>query len=170
MIMFFMVIILANSSDIFKFKSVKKFWRDMNRAYSFYLDDMTGVEGAEYELLVYSSVPAMIETCVDSTDGSLIEEIGAVPGLVPVENANTTIHLLCQDTENNNGFTITVAEAEGVTINLMDSQTNVQGLFIVDKETRYLMYYAKLSEALELSGNLIMPFTGALTKVGNCAE
>lgn len=142
----------------------------MNRSYSFYLDDMTGMEGAEYEMLVFSSVPADINTCVRSEDGSLIEEIGAVTGLVQVPNASTTIHLLCQDSTNNNGFVITVAEEEGVTINLMDNLTNIQGLFIVEKETRYLLYYSKLSESIQLSGNLIMPFTGALTKVGNCTE
>lgn len=161
---------MADTSAVFKFKSMKRFFRDMNRPYSFYLDDMTGLEGAEYELLVYSSVPSDINTCVQSENGMLIEDIGAVKGLIPVDNASTTIHLLCQDSVNNNGFTITVAEEEGVTINLMDSQTNVHGLFIVNKETRYLLYYAVLTEALELKGNLIMPFVGALTKDGNCTD
>lgn len=156
----------SSTSHFFDFRLNKNFFRDINKNYAFDVDGLTGSDGGdEYLIKVYSSVPADINNCVDEY-GCVLESVN---GLTETQSSETdhTIHLLYTDTENNYGFTITVAEANGVTLSIPDD-ASIQGIFIINKATGYLFAYARLSNPIELSGNIILPFTGALCKVGNC--
>lgn len=162
-----------NTSHFFNFQLVSRFFRDMNKSSAFSLDGMNGVSDSdEYQLIVYESIPADIGSCTND-DGQLLIKSKYPADLKLLENNvfSATIHLLCQDTENNNGFTISVAEDNGISIALSNGENGyhkIQGLFLINSDTRYLLAYARLSDPIEIKDNLILPFTGALCKVGNC--
>ena len=144
------------------------FWRDFNKSYAFDVDGMTGANGGdEYAIKLYSSIRADIENCIDEY-GCLLS---SASGLQVVETSavnDSTVHLLFSDTSNNLGFTITVAEANGVTLTIGDNDVAIQGIFIVKKDTGYLFAYARLNNAETFKTNIILPFVGALGQVGNC--
>lgn len=162
----------TNTSHIFDFKLNKRFLWDMNKTNTFSLDGMNGVNDSdEYTLIVFSSIPSDIYSCVDD-DGCLLPSVKFPSGLQYMNNTpfTATIHLLAQNNSNNNGVTISVAEENGVSISLAtpDGYKNIQGLFIINSDTRYLLAYSRLSNAITISENLILPFTGALCDIGNC--
>lgn len=162
----------TSNLHFFDFKLNKNFFWDMNKTNTFSLDGMNGVNDSdEYTLIVFSSIPADIYSCCDD-EGCLLPSSKFPSGLQYMNNApfSATVHLLCQNTANNNGITITVAEENGVSISLAtpDGYKNIQGLFLINSDTRYLLAYARLSNAITINDNLILPFTGALCKIGNC--
>ena len=160
----------TNTSHSFDFYLVKRFWRDMNKSSTFSLDGMNGLSDSdEYTLIVYSSIPSDIGSCTND-DGQLLPESKYPADLKLINNTvfSATVHLLCQDTENNNGFSISVAEENSVSIAMGDDYKQIQGMFLINSNTRYLLAYSRLSNAVTIKDNLILPFNGALCKVGNC--
>ena len=157
-----------NSSVMLEFKLTDKFFRDMNRPYAFDIDYMNGTENSdEYTLILFSSIPADIKSCLND-NGQLLEAYPPQLIEAPCDPNTATIHLLCQDTENNHGFNISVAEINGVSIQLGNEANNIQGAFIINTNTRYLIAYCRLTEPLKIKDSLIIPFVSSLVQVGNC--
>lgn len=174
-----------DTSVFFNFVTTNYFYRQLNL--KFFVDGMSGANGDSYDLLFYRSMPSSIYTVLDS-DGCMSDDESYSNGLVllntkvlqtnastdtasssSVSNGvNATVHLLWQDTVNNNGFTISVVEDSGITVNADDSETTLQGMILRHTDTKYVLAYSRLTEPVTVSKPIVLPFTGALVKVGNC--
>lgn len=177
-----------DTSVFFNFVTTNYFYRELNL--KFFVDGMTGSDGDTYDLLFYRSMPSSIYSVLD-TDGCMSDNESPSKGLVllntkvlqsSTDTTNSTgtssssssngvkanVHLLWQDTVNNNGFTISVVEDSGITVNADDSETTLQGMILRHNKTKYVLAYSRLTEPITVSKPIVLPFTGALVKVGNC--
>lgn len=162
------MIFMVDSSYLWKFKTQKSFFFDVNESGKFRLDGMTGDD---------TSTPFniwLIESVESVNYQNLINENGQIPTLdedkrfVELKNGDYTkadIFLNCQAT-NDDGFTISIGSGDNpLNVSVGDETRPLQALFLVNKNNNYLMAYAILNNSIMVQGNLTFPFNGNLASV-----
>lgn len=150
---------MANESFIFRFTRTPDFIDNMNRVGCFDVFEMDGTT-KNYQFEVASDCPSTIESCLNA-DGTLnrnkvtIINIGDT-GQVPLNFSKGV----------NNNRTITLG-ASAVMLDVGDIDAYMNGIFLVDRNTDYVLAYCILSRTMPVSNEVILPANGMVWNIRN---
>ena len=159
---------MTSQSIIFDFIRTPDFIKNMNRSTTFDVLEMDGTT-KNYKFEFATDCGGDITDCLNA-DGTLKRTgQGAVTVLASGNNTNIGTSnqvALTYSTGVNNNATISLG-ASAVTIDVGDVDVFLKGLFLVDKNTDYVLAYCILTRTVPITNEVVLPASGLVWNIRN---
>ena len=150
---------MANESYVFKFTRTPDFIDNMNRAGCFDVAEMDGTT-KNYQFEIASDCPSDINDCLND-DGTLKRS------KVTIANIGDTGQVALTFSKGiSNDRTISLG-ASAVTLDVGDIDVHINGIFLVDMNTDYVLAYCILARNVPVSNEVILPANGMVWNIRN---